>query len=147
MISRPDSDDRLRPPSDLTVDWQQSETDSGRVAVSLHWKNNDARTASALVEVTGRYGSGNAFDIPVSTDGRLLPNGGTCGHWYRRAPRADDGERGIYIDGLWARSKYCFSVNVSDPAGGTRAPYPSVGTSPSCESAPWNKKWGDADLP
>jgi len=107
----------------------------------------DSRTANGLVEVLGRYGRPNNADEPTHTDGRPIPAEGVCGNWYRRYMQPDDGERGIYLDGLWPNERYCFAVNSSDPGGGVREPYPSILTVPVCETAPWNSVWGTPDAP
>jgi hypothetical protein len=142
MDGRPDSPDRLRPPKDLSVAWDRSPTLAGRVSATLHWENVDPRTSFGLIEVTGRYGEPNVNDIPYNLDGRPLPAAGLCGHWLRRYNDADDDERGVFLNGLWAGERYCFAVNSSDPGGGVHAPYPSIKTVPVCEQAPWNPAWG-----
>jgi hypothetical protein len=142
-----DSSDRLRPPENLTITWERSPTLSGRVSAAIHWRNVDPRTSSGLIEVVGRYGSTSENDLPYVLDGRKLPREGLCGHWLRRYNRADDDERGVYFDGLWPDEQYCFSVNSSDPGGGVRSPYPSIGTPAVCESAPWDQSWGKAARP
>lgn len=145
IASYADSPGRLRPPKNLSITWDRSPTVFGRVSAAIHWQNVDPRTAFGLIEVTGRYGRRAAEDIPHVLDGRELPAEGLCGHWLRRYNRYDDGERGVFFDGLWAGEPYCFSVNSSDPGGGMRSPYPSVGTTPVCENAPWNNDWGQAE--
>jgi hypothetical protein len=148
QIYNPDDDPRrLRPPKNLSVAWDRSPTIRGRVSATVHWTNVDAATSMGLLEVVGRYGVTNPNDEPTRTDGRPLPTEGICGDWYRRYHRADDGERGVFFDGLWPNDRYCFAVNSSDPGGGLQSPYPSIETPAVCEDAPWYSAWGEAAQP
>ncbi|RZU50121.1 hypothetical protein EV385_1886 [Krasilnikovia cinnamomea] len=148
MIEAGDSSTRLRPPGQVFVEWTRSPTLAGRVSASVRWVDNDPRTSFGLLEVTGRYGVSHRDDTPVRLDGRALPSPGICGHWYRRYNDKDDGERGVFFDGLWADEPYCFSPNSSaEWTGVNKAPFPSVGAPPKCETAPWNDGWGSADRP
>ena len=148
MISvKPDSSDRLRPPTGLAVTWAPSQTLIGHVTATLHWTNSDSRTAFGLIEITGRYGNVNPLDEAITTDGQSLPATGLCGHWFRKYTLPDDGERGVVFEGLWPNERYCFSVNESDAGGGVHAPYPWIGNPAVCGTAPWQASWGKAAVP
>jgi hypothetical protein len=147
LVSSTDAPWRLRPPSDLTVSWSYSETISGRDEATIHWKNNDSRTVFGLIEVIGRYGSPNANDETIVVDGRPLPGTGMCGDWYRRYNSVSKSLTGVFFDGLWPEEQYCFAVNASGSSGGNAYPYPSIESSPVCETAPWEASWGTAASP
>ena len=129
-----DSEDRLRPPAELSISWEPSTTVSGRLAAQVSWRTVDSRGATSLVEVAGRYGVKSEDDIPLRLDDRQLPMEGMCGHWHRLdTSRVEQND--AYFDGLWVGEKYCFAVNSSDEDGGNSAPYPSVQTPVACEVA------------
>jgi hypothetical protein len=141
-----DGSTRLRPPANVAIHWSESQTQPGRVSAVIHWVNKDSRTAFGLIQVAGRYGAQSPDDEPIRTDSRELPAAGLCGTWYRQWRSPDDGERGVFIDGLWPNESYCFAVNVSDKGGGVQAPFPSIATKV-CEESPWRSAWGRPDTP